>query len=98
MDTDLVIATLKAYETDLRRKGVSRVAVFGSVARGEAGPGRDLDIMVEVEPDARLDVDGYVGITQFISELFQASVDVADRVALRPSVRQTADPDAVYAF
>jgi predicted nucleotidyltransferase len=98
MDTELVIATLKAYETDLRRKGVSRVAVFGSVARGEAEPGSDLDIMVEIDPSARIDVYGYVGITQFISELFQAPVDVSERDALRPSVRQTADLDAVYAF
>ena len=33
-----------------RRHGVARVRVFGSAARGEAGPGSDLDLLVAFEP------------------------------------------------
>lgn len=98
MDTNAVIATLQANESALRRRGVTRIAVFGSTARGEATRESDLDLMVEIDPAAHVDVYGYVGITQFISALFHGRVDVADRDALSAAVRGTAERDAIYAF
>jgi len=98
MIRDTVIATLRAHEADLRSKGVTRAALFGSSARGEAMPGSDLDIMVEIDPAAHVDLYRYVGITQFIAGLFAGPVDVVERAAMIPSVRKTADQDAVYAF
>jgi len=41
--------------------------VFGSVARGEARPGSDLDLLVEFEPGASL-ID-HVGLSQDLEEL-----------------------------
>jgi predicted nucleotidyltransferase len=98
MTRDAVIATLRAHEADLRLKGVAHAALFGSSARGQAKAGSDLDIMVEIDPAARVDVYGYVGITQFIASLFSGPVDVVERAAMIPSVRRAADQDAVYAF
>jgi len=34
-----------------RRHGVTRVRVFGSMARGDAGPTSDLDLLVDVGPN-----------------------------------------------
>jgi uncharacterized protein len=98
MTSDAVIAILRAHEPALRQKGVARAALFGSTARGEGGPNSDLDIMVEIDPRAEVDLYDYVGITQFIAELFSASVDVVDRAMLIEPVRQTAERDAMYAF
>jgi predicted nucleotidyltransferase len=61
---------------------VTRVAVFGSTARGEANAGGDLDIIVDIDPAARVDVYGYVGITHFIEALFSVRVHVAERKPL----------------
>jgi len=36
------------------RFGVSRLEVFGSVGRGEASPGSDIDVLYELAPGARL--------------------------------------------
>ena len=47
---------------------------------------------------ARVDVYGYVGITQYIADLFSVPVDVADRAMLIDPVRRTAEQDALYAF
>ena len=90
--------TLRAQEADLRRQGVVRAAVFGSVARGEAGAGSDLDILVEIDPAAQLDVYDYVGVTQYLADLFPVRVDVANRAQLKPHVRPSAEREAVYAF
>jgi predicted nucleotidyltransferase len=98
MTRDAVIAILRAHEGALRRQGVQRAAIFGSTARGEATADSDLDIMVEIDPAAHVDLYDYVGITRYIAELFTVPVDVADREMLIEPVRQTAERDAVYAF
>ncbi|OYX36315.1 MAG: nucleotidyltransferase [Caulobacterales bacterium 32-69-10] len=98
MSPDTVIATLRAHEAALRGRGVTHAALFGSTARGEATAVSDLDILVELDPTARIDVYGYVEITQYIADLFSTTVDVADRAMLLEPVRRTADKEAVYAF
>ena len=98
MDRDAAIATLRAHEAELRARGVQRAALFGSTARGEAGPASDVDVMVEIDPAARIDLYDYVGIIQFIEDLFPVKVDVANRANLKPHVRPSAERDAVYAF
>jgi hypothetical protein len=98
MTRDAVIATLRSHEAALRRLGVVRAALFGSAARGDATPGSDLDIFVDIDPAARIDLYRFVGITQYIAALFSVPVDVADRATLIDRVRRTAEQDAVYAF
>jgi uncharacterized protein len=98
MTRDAVIAILRAHEAPLRDRGVLRAALFGSTVRGEASADSDVDIMVELDPTADIDLYNYVGITQYIAELFPVTVDVADRAMLVEPVRQTAEREAVYAF
>jgi predicted nucleotidyltransferase len=92
------LATLKRSETALRARGVRRAAVFGSVARGDNRPGSDIDIMVEIDPDAHITVFDYVGIKEYIAGLFDAPVDVVNRDSLKSYVRPAATADAHYAF
>lgn len=98
MDRESAVATLRAHEAELRRRGVAHAALFGSVARGEATGGSDIDILVELAPDAEIDLFGYVGITHYLADLFPVRVDVANRSTLKPHVRPGAERDAVYAF
>ena len=98
MDRDQILARLRDHAPDLRRHGVVRAALFGSTARGEAQPDSDIDILVELDPEAPIDLLAYVGIVQFIEDLFPTAVDVANRAALRPLVRPSVERDAVYAF
>ena len=98
MNRDQVIATLRTHEQELRHRGVLHAALFGSVARGDARPDSDIDIMIEIEPGAQIGVWGYAGLKQYIADLFEGPVDVVDREALKPYVRPAATTDAIYAF
>lgn len=95
---DPVSARLAALEAPLRARGVASLALFGSVLRGEAGADSDIDIMVEIDPAAGLGLWEYVGVIDFIEEMFPTKVDVANRASLKPHVRPSAERDAVYAF
>jgi uncharacterized protein len=66
----------------VRKRRASRVAVTGSVARGEARPDSDLDLLVDLETGASL-VD-HVGICQDLEELLGVRVDLISRRTLQP--------------
>jgi predicted nucleotidyltransferase len=40
-------------EAEIRTLGIARLAIFGSVVRGEAGPESDVDILVQFQPGAK---------------------------------------------
>jgi uncharacterized protein len=98
MDRQEIIARLRDNEAALRKRGVRHAALFGSCARGEARPDSDVDIMIEVDPAARIGVYEYVAIKDYIAGLFDARVDVVRRDRLKTYVRPAAVGDAIYAF
>ena len=98
MDKDAVIATLRAHRADLERMGVIHAALFGSVARGEAGPDSDIDIAVEMDDEVVRTVYDYVGVRMGIADFFDHPVDVVNRASLKPAVRENVARDLIYAF
>jgi hypothetical protein len=68
-----------------RKRGVTKVRVFGSVARGEAKVGSDLDLLVELKPGRTL-VD-LAGFRRDVSDLLDLSVDVATPDMLKDRLR-----------
>jgi predicted nucleotidyltransferase len=98
MRRDDVIARLKEAEPALRARGIRRAALFGSVARGDDQPESDLDIMIEVDPEAHMTVYEYVGLKEYVAGLFDGPVDVVSRDGLKPYVAPAATADAIYAF
>jgi uncharacterized protein len=98
MNRSEALETLRRSELDLRARGVRRAAVFGSVVRGDSRPDSDIDIMVEIDPEAHLTVFDYVGLKDYIASLFDGPVDVVNRDGLKSYVRPAATADAIYAF
>jgi predicted nucleotidyltransferase len=93
-----IIARLRENEAALRARGVTHAALFGSRARGDARPDSDTDIMIEIDPGARIGVWEYVGIKDFIAGLFEGPVDVVKRKTLKPYVRAAVIEDTIDAF
>ena len=86
MDRQSIIAILQKHQAELHRQGVLHAALFGSVARGEARPDSDIDIMIDLDPDARLGVFDYVGLKDYIAGLFDAT-GLWDAIAADPFSR-----------
>lgn len=98
MDRQDIIARLREHEAALKERGVAHAALFGSRARGDARPDSDTDIMVEIDPAARIGVYEYVGLKEYIASLFEGPVDVVNRDGLKPYVKPAVAADAIYAF
>ncbi len=74
MNRDDVIRRLRECESELRAQGVCHAALFGSVARNEQRMNSDIDIMIELDPAARITMFDYVDIKEYIEGLFSEPV------------------------
>ena len=77
-----IVAVLRAALPDLKRRWPIRsLAVFGSVARGEAGAASDLDVLVEFSRP--LGISEFLALEDALSALAQRRVDLVTRAALK---------------
>jgi len=75
------------------RYGARNVRVFGSVARGDADVGSDIDFLVDLEGGRSLFDLG--GLLMDLQDLLGAPVDVVTEKGLRPRIRQRVLHEAV---
>ena len=93
-----VLETLRTHEIELRRLGVSHAAVFGSVARGEAGAGSDIDVLVELDEERPMGIFEYARLKLYVNELLDGAGDVVNRRTLKRLLRDNILRDAIHAF
>jgi len=101
MTREDVLAALKRHEPELRRRGIVRAAVFGSTARGEAGPRSDIDVLIRFDPEAPITLWDYAGLKRRVARMLGAPkrrIDVIDLDGMSRHVRPIAERDAIYAF
>ncbi len=91
-------ATIQAKRMEIlriaRTHGADRIRIFGSAARGEAGPDSDLDLLVEFEP-ARSLLD-QIALIQDLESLLGCKVDVVEPDALHWYIRERVLQEAVF--
>jgi predicted nucleotidyltransferase len=75
------------------KHGASDVRVFGSVARGEAGPESDLDVLVRLEPGRSL-LD-LCALGDELEDALGCRVDVVTEAAISPYLRDRILAEAV---
>ena len=86
---------LKAHREHLKHLGVEKIALYGSVARNEATPQSDVDVLVELA-DAFLTLEGYMDLCFYLEELFGRRVDVTTFRSIKPHMRDSMLADVVY--
>jgi predicted nucleotidyltransferase len=94
-----VLRILREQEVELRALGVVRLRLFGSMARGEAGPESDVDLIADIDRDMTFSLLDLVGLQDFLRDLLGRKVDVGTTVAkMRPRGRQRFETDAIEVF
>ncbi len=69
----------------LKRQGVTKAALFGSVARGEARKRSDIDLLVKLERGKSL--FDFVGLKLELEEKLGKKVDLVSYGAIKPSLK-----------
>jgi predicted nucleotidyltransferase len=93
-----VIATLRAQEAELRRAGIRRLSLFGSIARGDAEADSDVDLLVEFDPAAEMDLIRLVALERRIGEALGRLVEILPAPVENPRLRANVERDLVIAF
>ena len=94
MQREIVLSLIRENRDKIKSFGVESLAVFGSVARGEASPESDVDILVTFYGPATF--DQFMELKFFLEELLGRPVDLVTRKALKPQVQTQVEREAIY--
>jgi uncharacterized protein len=97
-ERDRVVECLRASRADLQVRGVRRLALFGSLARGEARADSDVDVAVEIEPGRSFSLIRLEETRQMLEARLGRRVDLGEIDAFRPAVRAAFERDRVDVF
>ena len=92
MNRAMILALLNQHRDEvLQRFGARHLALFGSAARDEMRADSDIDVLVEFDGPATF--DGYVGLKDYLEDLFGAKVDLATEAMIKPRLRRHIEKD-----
>jgi predicted nucleotidyltransferase len=94
MRRDEALRLLKEHRAELESMGVTSLALFGSVARDEAGPDSDVDVIIDVRrPFGLFDL---ARVHLRLEEILGCKVDVLTEGSLLPRDHGVIDKDRVH--
>ena len=97
-ERERVLELLRGHETELRARGVSRLMLFGSTARGDVRSGSDIDLLIEVDAASRFGLFAFLDLKNDLAGLLGRPVDLAFPDAMRPRLRAAVFREAVEVF
>jgi predicted nucleotidyltransferase len=93
MNSQVVSRLLRENRMALDELGVKSLALFGSVARGEASPDSDVDLLVEFSVPVGL--FEFVRLKLRLEQILGCEVDLVTPDALRPTMKDDILQEAV---
>jgi uncharacterized protein len=98
-ERDRVLRMLREQKAALRAHGITRLRLFGSMARGDAGPDSDVDLIADIDRGISFSLLDLVGLRDFLCDLLGRKVDVGTTVAkMRPRMQQRFEAEAIEVF
>lgn len=97
MDKAGVTAEILKHRAEFEAGGITHIYLFGSVARGEAGPASDVDLFFDHGIE-RLTAFGYVGLKHLAEDLLPFRVEFIERSCLHPKLRRGIEASAERVF
>jgi predicted nucleotidyltransferase len=98
MNKDEVIDRLRAHERELKAAGIVRLAVFGSVARGDNSTESDVDLLADFDKTKRYTLLTMGRLENRLADLLGARVELSSPEWLKESVKERVLREAVVAF
>ena len=93
-----ILEILRTAAPHLRELGVKHLTLFGSTARGTQLPDSDIDLLLDLDEQRKIDLLDYAGIVAEIQKMVPQHVDVALRNTLKSHVARNVDRDEIRAF
>ena len=81
---DRIVTALLGVRPRLEAKGVRHSALFGSVARGDDGADSDVDVVLDLDPAAHVDLFELASMYLLLTTELAREVDIVTRRTLRP--------------
>ena len=81
-----------------RKYQVRELSVFGSAARGDLRADSDMDLLVELEPDARVGLFEFAAMEEELATALGRKVDLVSKRGLKPRVRPHVLKDAIVVY
>lgn len=72
-------------QSEIRALGVARLALFGSVLRGDARPDSDIDLLVQFSPGAKT-FDRFLALSELLEDRLGRRVELVTTEALSPFI------------
>lgn len=98
MDREQVVAKLRDHERQLKEAGIVRLSLFGSTARGDAGPESDVDLLAAFDETRRISLLDIARMELDLSEMLGCKVDLIEEGTLKPRVQKSVEAEVLRAF